>query len=119
MVSKVFLFDGVWLYCSDVKMKDNVYSAWVNNGAWHLFYYTETNIGECFRDESEKRAAWSPVTTWTRKLTWACYPEKSSFDYNSVIEEAKERYKAGEEANYSLEPIKKIEEDYDDDEVPF
>ena len=39
--------------------------------------------------------------------------------YNEVITNAEERYKAGEEANYSLEPIKKAKTDEYDDEVAF
>jgi hypothetical protein len=106
MVSKVFLFgEHGWLYCSDVRLKDGVYDGWVENGAWHLFYDTKIGLSESYRGAGEKRNGYKPVTSWTQKLTWMCYPQGAG--YNEVIENAKERHEAGEEANYSLEPIKK------------
>jgi hypothetical protein len=39
------------------------------------------------------------------------------FDYNSVIGDARERYAAGESANYVLKEV--VYEDEEDDEVPF
>jgi hypothetical protein len=117
MVSKVLLFnEKYWLYCSDVRLKEGVYSGWVENGMWHLIYDTNTKLLECYRTAEEERLGWKPVTSWTGELTWMCYPE--GFGYNKVIANAEERYKAGEEANISLEPIMmKTEEVYD--EVPF
>ena len=119
MVSKVFLFDGCkWLYCSDVILKDGVYSGWVENGAWHLVYDTKTKLLESYQSAGEKRLGYKPVTSWTGELTWMCYPH--GFGYNKVITDAEQRYKAGEEANYSLEPVKKnTTEDKYYDEVPF
>lgn len=118
MVSKVFLFDEHnWLYCSEVRLKDGVYDAWVENGAWHLVYDTRTKLLESYGGAGEKRLGYKPVTSWTGELTWMCYPNR--FGYNEVITDAEERYKAGEEANYSLEPIKKTKTDEYDDEVAF
>lgn len=117
MVSKVFLFNGQdWFYCSDVRLKDGVYTGWVENGAWHLVHDTKTGLTESYQSAGEKRLGYKPVTSWVGKLTWMCYPK--GIGYNDVIENAKERYDAGEEANYSLESIKKkTKEVYD--EVPF
>lgn len=118
MVSKVFLFGGrSWFYCSDVMLEDGVYSGWTVNGNWHLVYDTRTKILESYRNEEEKRIGWKPMTSWKGKLTWMCYPE--GLGYNEVIENAKKRYKSGEKANYSLEPIKKPKTDEYDDEVAF
>jgi hypothetical protein len=118
VVSKVFLFGGrSWLYCSGVMLEDGVYSGWTDNGAWHLVYDTKTKLLESFRSAEEKRLGWKPVTSWKGRLTWMCYPH--GFGYNEVIEDAKKRYKSGEEANYSLEPINKAKVDEYDDEVPF
>jgi hypothetical protein len=120
MVSKVFLFnEDHWLYCSDVELVDGVYTGDVVNGAWYLAHDTKTNTSKAYRTSGERRNGRNPVNTLTSNLIWMCYPYKSRFDYNSVIEDAKERYKAGEEANYSLEPTaREIEEEYDD-EIPF
>jgi hypothetical protein len=133
VVSKVFLFgEHSWLYCSDVRLKDGIYSGWVENGAWHLIYDTKTNLLESHQGAGEKRLGYKSVTSWTGELTWMCYPQ--GIGYNEIIENAKDRYKAGEKANYSLEPIKKKtkeDKDYDlylklrekfdpeYDEVPF
>lgn len=113
MASKVFLFgEHGWLYCSDVRLKDGVYDGWVENGAWYLVYDTKTGLLESYRSAGEKRLDWKPVTSWTGELTWMCYPQGRG--YNEVIEDAKERYKAGEEANYSLEStVKKTKQDKD------
>ena len=106
MVSKVFLFgEHSWLYCSDVRLKDDVYTGWVENGAWHLVHDTKTGLLESYQGAGEKRNGYKPVTSWTGELTWMCYPKGTG--YNEVIGDAKERYEAGEEANYSLESIKK------------
>lgn len=116
MVSKVFLFDEhSWLYCSDVRLKDGVYTGWVENGAWHLFHDTKTKAFECYRDAGEKRNGYTPVTSRPRELTWMCYPKGAG--YNAVIEDAKERYEAGEEANYSLESIRKQQKEDKDYEL--
>ncbi len=118
MVSKVFLFDKHnWLYCSDVRLKDGVYTGWVENGAWHLIYDTKTKLLESYRGAGEKRQGHKPATSWTCELSWMCYPQ--DVGYNAVIADAEERYKAGEEANYSLEPIKKEKTDEYEDEVAF
>jgi hypothetical protein len=120
MVSKVFLFGkDHWLYCSDVELKNDIYFGEVVNGLWHLVYDTRNGILESYRAASEKRLGWQPVTTQLAELTWMCYPQGKG--YNEVIEIAKQRYEAGEEANYSLEPIKKTRKDYNEtyDEVAF
>lgn len=106
MVSKVFLFDKYnWLYCSDVRLKDEVYSGWVENGAWRMIYDTKTGLLESYQSAEEKRLGWEPVVSSASELTWMCYPQ--GLGYNEVIENAKKRYKSGEKSNYSLEPIKK------------
>lgn len=116
MVSKVFLFgEHSWLYCSDVRLKDGVYNGWVENGAWYLSYDTKTKLKESYRDAGEKRNGYAPVTSWTGELTWMCYPK--GIRYNEVIADAEERYKAGEEANYSLESIKKQQKEDNDYEL--
>jgi hypothetical protein len=120
MVSKVFLFDEIsWLYCSDVRLTDGIYSGWVENGNWYLVYDTRAKRFESYQTSGEKRLGYEPVTSGSAELIWMCYPD--GVGYNQVIVNAEERYKSGEEANYSLEPIKKTRkktiEDYD--EVPF
>jgi hypothetical protein len=118
MVSKVFLFDGhTWLYCTNVRLKEGVYNGWVENGAWHLFYDTKTKLLESYGGAGEKRHGNKPVSSLTCELTWM--GNLKGTGYNSVIENAKERYKAGEEANYSLEPIEKKSKEVYEDEVPF
>ena len=116
MSYKVFLFDDDnWLYCSDVTLEDGVYHGWVENGAWHLMYDTE--LEGWFACHS--RSAADSLVAETKghiKLTWACDPGKG-FDYNSVIEDARQRYTAGEPANYVLKEV--VYEDKEDDEVPF
>lgn len=116
MVSKVFLFnEHGWLYCSNVRLKDGIYSGWVENGAWYLVYDTKTKLLESFQSAEEKRLGYKPVTSGTCDLTWMCYPQ--GLGYNEVIGNADERHKSGEEANYSLEPINKRPE-YED-EIAF
>lgn len=121
MVSKVFLLDRHgWFYCSNVSLKDGVYTGWVENGAWYFVYDTKTCIVESYQSAEEKRLGWKPVVSADSNLTWMCYPDyPEGFGYNEVIENAKKRYEAGEEANYSLEPIKKTKPDEYDDEVAF
>jgi hypothetical protein len=119
VVSKVFLFDDHgWLYCSNVRLlKDGIYTGWVENGAWHLIHDTKTEISEAYNGAGEKRNGFEPVNLWSCKLTWICYPKGAG--YNEVIEDAKERYKTGEEANYSLEPIKKKSKSQEDNDYEF
>jgi hypothetical protein len=115
MAYKVFLFDNTtWLYCEDVTFEDGVYHGEVINGGWHLMY--DTKLEGWFACHSREAAnSLVAVTKGHKKLTWACDPYKPIFDYNKVIEEAKERYKAGEPANFELKEEHVIE--YDD--VPF
>src|SRR6056297_2912052 len=117
MSYKVFLFDDDhWLYCSDVTLEDGVYHGWVVNGAWHLMYDTE--LEGWFACHSRAAAdSLVAVTKGCKKLTWACDPAQALFDYNTVIADARERYAAGEPADYELKPEPVYEED--DDEVPF
>lgn len=118
MTSKVFLLDQHgWFYCSNVSLKDEVYTGWVENGAWYFVYDTKTCVVESYQSEQEKRLGWKPVVSASSDLTWMCYPQ--GIGYNEVIENAKNRYKAGEEANYSLEPIKNPKTDEYDDAVAF
>jgi hypothetical protein len=114
---KVFLFDDDnWLYCSDVTLEDGIYHGWVVNGGWHLMY--DTKLEGWFACHSRAAAdSLVAVTKGRKKLTWACDPFKSLFDYNSVIGAARERYAAGESANYVLKEV--VYEDEEDDEVPF
>lgn len=115
MTSKVFLFDdNNWLYCSDVSFKDGVWRGWVVNGAWHLMY--DTDLEGWFACHSREAAdSLVAVTKGRKKLTWACDPFESLFDYNSVIEDARKRYLSGEPADYELKEVVYEE----DDEVPF
>ena len=119
MASKVFLFDEQsWLYCSDVTHKNEIWTGWVENGAWFLHYDEKYEILKAYKDASEKRLGWKPVTESKVKLTWACDKSKV-FGYNYVIADAEERFKAGEESNYKLTKKKKpVKEDYAD-EIPF
>lgn len=118
MATKVFLFENDhWLYCSDVTEEDGVYHGWVVNGAWHLMY--DTKLEGWFACHSRKAAdSLVAVTKGYKKLSWACDPFKNLFDYNSVITDARERYAAGEPANYELKPDPVYEND-EEDEVPF
>jgi len=117
VASKVFLFNkNHWLYCSDVTHNNGIWTGWVQNGAWYLHFNENNNIFKACKDA---RSTKNPVTMIESILTWACDPFKTLFDYNSVIADAEERYKAGEEANYVLTKKKKsVKEDYND-EVPF
>lgn len=106
MVSKVFLFgEHSWLYCSDVRLNDDVYTGWVENGNWYLVHDIKTGLSESYNGAGQKLNGIDPVTSWTSEITWMCYPK--GIGYNEVIGNAKERYKAGEEADYSLESVKK------------
>ena len=116
MVSKVFLFgEHSWLYCSDVRLKNDVYSGWVENGAWHLVYDTKSEMIESYYGSVDHRYGRKPAYSWKGNLTWICYPKGTG--YNEVIEDAKERYEAGEEANYILESIKKQQKEDKDYEL--
>lgn len=116
VASKVFLFDEQsWLYCSDVTHKNGVWTGWVENGAWFMHYDENTSILKACQNG---RSIKNPVTERKAKLTWAC--DKNGIGYNSVIANAENRYKSGEEANYKLTNKKKpVKEDYDDIEVAF
>jgi hypothetical protein len=141
MTSKVFLFDEHnWLYCSDVSFKDGVWRGWVVNGAWHLVYNTVDKSFKCYRDSAEERNGWNPVTQRTTVLTWICDPVKGG-NYNKVIADAEQRYKASEPAvveigvdkNFALyQKLKtkyenddeydlylELREKYEDDGIPF
>ena len=117
MSSKVFLFENDhWLYCSDVTFEDGVYHGWVENGAWHLMY--DTKLKGWFTCHSRAAAdSLVAVTKGYKKLTWACDPGKG-FDYNDIISDVRERYAAGEPANYELKPDP-VDELEDDEEIPF
>lgn len=117
MSSKVFLFENDhWLYCSDVTFEDGVYHGWVENGAWHLMY--DTKLKGWFTCHSRAAAdSLVAVTKGYKKLTWACDPGKG-FDYNDIIADVRERYAAGEPANYELKPDP-VDELEDDEEIPF
>ncbi len=117
MSYKVFLFEPEsWLYCSDVTLEDGVYHGEVINGNWHLMYDTE--LKGWFACHSRAAAdSLAAITKGYKKLTWACDPSKVIFNYNTVIEDAKKRYIAGEPANFGITPSQV--DDYEDDEVPF
>ena len=103
MSSKVFLFENDhWIYCSDVTYKDGVYNGWVINGNWEM-WATDTTVK-------------SRQHTHETKIVWACDPGKG-FDYNDVINDARERYEAGEPADFELKP-EHVDEN-DDEEIPF
>lgn len=118
MSYKVFLFDDDhWLYCSKVTLEDGVYHGWVQNGGWHLMY--DTKLEGWFACHSRAAAdSLVAVTKGYKKLTWACDPARALFDYNTVIADARERYAAGEPANYELKP-EPVDELEDDEEIPF
>lgn len=102
MTHKVFLFENDhWIYCSDVTFEDGVYNGWVINGHWEM-WATDTTVK-------------SRQHTHETKIIWACDPGKD-WDYNAVIADARERYAAGEPADFELKPDPV---DEPDDEVPF
>ena len=117
MASKVFLFgDDMWLYCSSVTLENGVYHAHVENGYWHLMY--DTSLEAWFACESRSHAdSLVAVSKGKTKLTWACDPCTNGRDYNTVIEDAKQRYEASELANYDLKSEPVYEDEYD--EVAF
>jgi len=102
MTSKVFLFDKHnWLYCSDVSFKDGVWRGWVVNGAWHLVYNTTDKSFKCYRNNADEQALdFLPITEVTATLTWMCdRGQGNGRDYNEVIADAAQRYKANEPTN--------------------
>jgi uncharacterized GH25 family protein len=114
MASKVFLFDDDhWLYCSDVNYQNGVWSGHVENGNWHLRFDENTGISEACQSY--------PVTiVENTKMVWACDPFKAIFNYNTVIEDAKKRYIAGEPANFQLTAIdEELNCEDDEEEIPF
>jgi hypothetical protein len=118
VASKVFLFDeNHWLYCSDVTYKNGIWTGWVENGAWYLHFDENSSILQAYNGRGEKTNGWKPVTESKTKLTWAGDPV--GFGYNSVIEDARERYKSGEETNYILAKKKKRVKETYEDEVAF
>jgi hypothetical protein len=102
MASKVFLFgDDMWLYCTGVTLENGVYHAHVENGCWHLMY--DTDLEAWFACQSRSHAdSLVVVNKGKAKLRWACDPCTNSLDYNTVIEDAKQRYMYDEPANYVL-----------------
>jgi len=108
MTNKVFLFDNHnWLYCSAVSFKDGVWRGWVENGCWHLVYDTIDKSFKCYRDSAEERNGWNPVIQGTIELTWICDPIKGR--YNTVIEDAKQRYENQEQPAAEIGPDRDYE----------
>lgn len=108
MSSKVFLFDNDhWLYCSDL-MYDGpgCYQGYVINGNYNIVIDTVVNVVNHTYGTNES------------KLIWACDPSAALFDYNSVIKDARQRYAAGEPADYKLKSDP-VHEGDEDDEIPF
>jgi len=109
MTSKVFLFNDKFLYCSNVKFSNDKYTGYVINGVWYLTYDTSTSLLKSYIHQKDK----VPVSSHTTKLKWMCDSIKG--DYNTVIENAKERFENGEVSNTIL-----IEQNYElNDETPF
>lgn len=119
MSYKIFLFDDdQWLYCEDVTLEDGVYHGEVINGSWHLMYDTKT--GGWFACHTREAAdSLVAVTKSYANLIWACDPSKALFTYDVVIAEAKQRYEAGEPANFELKQQESVIEQDDEDQVPF
>ena len=118
MTSKVFLFQNLyWQYCSDVKHKNGIWTGWVENGYWFLYFDENTNIFKaCF----DARSVNDPVTIWNgAELVWACDPDLINIkksDYNGVIQDAETRYKNGEPANYESavkQVAKQVDKEYE------
>lgn len=108
MTYKVFLFDNdQWLYCEDVSLENSDYHGWVINGNWHLMYDTDLRwLFACYSREAANSLV--VVTKIYTNLIWACEPDKALIDYNVVINEARERYKSGEPANFEVKEKQKI-----------
>ena len=112
--SKVFLFgEQGWLYCNTLSFRDGVYRGNVINGAWHLSYDTKTKSLKCYNNREEERVGWVPITESVKELSWACGQLKGR-GYTEVINNAEERYKNGEKANFDLE-----EYEVEDDGIPY
>lgn len=117
MSYKVFLFDNSWLYCEEVTLEDGVYHGSVINGNWHLMY--DTKLKGLFACQNRNAAnSLVAVTKRYADLIWACDPRKDYFNYNRVIEEAIERYKSGESADFEVKQkfIIEYDECFDDNE---
>ncbi len=86
------------------------YTGYVINGVWYLTYDTSTFLLKSFRSNRDK----VPVSySNDTKLIWMCDPIKG--DYNTVIENAKERFENGEVSNTII-----IEQNDElEDEIPF
>jgi hypothetical protein len=111
MISKVFLFEtDHWLYCSSVVFKDNIYTGWVENGAWRLKYDINTHILDAYAYKSSNVPR-GPVYSSTALLTWMTNPEGR--DYNEVITKARELYKSGAEGDYDMTPKEKKNKEYE------
>jgi hypothetical protein len=111
MTSKVLLFEtSQYLYCSDLKFKDDKYTGYVENGAWYLEYDISTSTLKCFRLNNDK----IPILEINTSLVWMNDPIKG--DYNTVIENAKHQITDGEPSNWVLE--EHIQDTYDN-EIPF
>jgi hypothetical protein len=108
MTKKVFLFgNDNWLYCSAVSFHDGIWRGHVENGYWHLVYNSIANIFEAYKSEEEEKLGWKPVNEGNAILTWICDPQGDY--YNSVISNAKMRYKDEEPANFTIGPDKDLE----------
>ena len=140
--SKVFLFDNdIWLYCDNVSFKDGIWRGWIMNGAWHLVYNTLDKSLKAYKGSDERG---KPVIEYTANLTWMCDRGQDTgdgWDYNRVIADAEQRYKANEPTNDVIGVDKdfklyqklkakyendneydlylELREKYEDDEIPF
>lgn len=113
MTSKVFLFGNYsWLYCTNVKYKNSIWTGWVENGAWFLHFDENTNISKACYDAKSVN---DPVTTSNDiKLVWACDINEKLRGYNEIIEDAKIRYENGEPSNLLLVDKKKpVDKEYE------
>lgn len=113
MTYKVFLFGNYsWLYCSNVKHKNGIWTGWVENGAWFLHFDENTSISKACYDAKSVN---NPVITCDdAKLVWACNANLKNIgrlNYNGMIHDAETRYKNGEPANYEIEP-EKVDNEY-------
>lgn len=134
MTSKVFLFDEYgWLYCSDVSYdKDDTWHGWVVNGDWYLMYDTKLKGLFAFKDKSYAGSLVAETKT-KAELTWVCDPDLKNIgrlNYNAIIQDAEERYKNGEPANYTI-AVKEVDKEYElylklrekydpyEDDIPF
>jgi hypothetical protein len=121
MTYKVFLFErDHWLYCENVSFEKGVWKGDVVNGRWYMVYDSSANVLKSYKSKEEHRLDWLPVTEMNIKMIWACDPFKALFDYNTVIENAREQYLSGEEPNFEVKRLKKqrVKRDYED-EIAF